>query len=459
MELWLKTERADASARVEDLLSDHQAWEIGRDGVAVGSAVSGGSLGTSETDDAPAGSHLGTAPSRVPLPPLCARGVMKLSFRLFERIKLVAAAESSVTTRSVDIGTRTTQALNSNPAASRLLHEVLLPTLSEFSAQLRAKTAQAMIGTVNWRSVGAILSAILFSGPLLEEWQEDPLLVELAAQSGTGFAQHAPAMNSTISLRVSSAISSPFASSFAGTAKSAPLTAPIGVFVRLLESWYQLRQELEEHTHSTLTADFCEGAAKYVSGLRAFRLAAEEEDLDPELPIPCLDQAANQLGTRHGERRATEVAGAAIDIVGEVTPSLCEPLALLRSQLSELRAIFPSSSLRRVWRSLATAIDRWIYESVVRRATFSPAGARQFIRDARAILDSLVGVTAAPHAAMPRIAEVAAILRLSRTARHDILRMVNEGAGDALARRREEEGIHTMSDDEIQELLDSIVYA
>jgi hypothetical protein len=122
-----------------------------------------------------------------------------------------------------------------------------------------------------------------------------------------------------------------------------------------------------------------------------------------------------------------------------------------------VRSLFPPSSLGRAWRSLAATIDRWLYDNVVRRATFSPAGARQFVRDARATLDSLVGVTAAPHVAMPRVAEAAALLRLSAVARAEMQRMVSEGAAEALARRREEEGIHVMSDDEIRELLASVV--
>jgi len=56
------------------------------------------------------------------------------------------------------------------------LYQVLLPTLSEFSAQLRAKAAQSMIGTADWPSVGALLSSLLFAEPLLEEWQDqEPL--------------------------------------------------------------------------------------------------------------------------------------------------------------------------------------------------------------------------------------------------------------------------------------------
>jgi hypothetical protein len=459
MRLWLRTEREDASARLEVLMNEPHAWSLGRREAARAEADAGaGGL-----------SLFGGGAAAGPLPPPCARGVMKLARGLFERISLVGAAEmqGGATGRSDAIGDAS--------APSRLLEEVMLPTLAEFSSQMRSKAAQAMIGTVDWRSVGALLSALLFAEPLLEEWQEDPVLSNLI-----------PAQpNRAITSHVASVAASLAPSRAAGAADPPPAAAR--VFDRLLGSWRALRQELEEHASSTLASDFCHDANKYVAGLRAFRLAEEENEAAPEerggggaARRRGASGVGGGSGACGGHPKSGAGAGAgsgsgansgcggnrggganqgwaeAADF-GEVTPSLCEPLALLRSQLSELRSVFPASSLRRAWRSLAGTIDRWLYDNVVRRATFSPAGARQFARDARATLDSLVGVTAAPHVAMPRLAEAAALLRLSAAARAEMQRMVSDGAAEVLNRRREEEGIHVLSDDEIRELLASVV--
>lgn len=435
MRLWLRTEREDASARLEALMSEPNAWSLSRREPAGGGGAS----------------SFGGGAAAGPLPPPCARGVMKLARGLFERISLVAAAEVRGDETGGSAGTDAS-------APSRLLDEVLLPTLAEFSSQMRSKAAQAMIGTVDWRSVGALLSALLFAEPLLEEWQEEPVLSHL------DFSQPGNAITSHLAYAVAASLAP---SRAAGAAAALPARAR--VFERLLASWRHLRQELEEHASATLAADFCQDAARYVAGIRAFRLAEEEEGTAAEVRGgggAMRRGVESGVGGGHGRAGAAGSLGSnggaphgwmeAADR-GEITPSLCEPLSLLRSQLSELRSLFPPSSLRRAWRSLAAAVDRWLYENVVRRATFSPAGARQYVRDARATLDSLVGVTAAPHVAMPRVAEAAALLRLSAAARADMQRMVSEGAADALNRRREEEGIHVMSDNEIRELLASVV--
>jgi len=346
MQLWLKTEREDASARLAAVLAAPAAWDA--------PAVPGG------VDEA-GGADLSSAGSSPLRAPACASGAMRLSLDLLERVRLV-----------------------SDPAAQgRAIDEVLLPTLGEFSAQLRAKAAQAMIGAADWESVGALLATLLFAAPLLEEWQEEPPL--------------------------------------------ASLDAPRAVFGAVLRGWREMREELEEHASSTLAADFFHGAGRYVGERRDFRLAAEGE-----------------------------AAGGEGEPLGDLSPALCEPLSLLRSQLAALRAQLPAASLRRAWRSLAEALDTWVYESVVRRSAFSAAGAQRFRRDAQALVDSFSGVSASAHTAMRRLHEVAIVFGLPPPARAELLQLASAGAA-ALSRRRDELGVHALDGESLSELLASLV--
>ena len=188
------------------------------------------------------------------------------------------------------------------------------------------------------------------------------------------------------------------------------------MFGAVLRGWREMREELEEHASSTLAADFFHGAGRYVGERRDFRLAAE----------------------------------------GEAAGGEGEPLSLLRSQLAALRAQLPAASLRRAWRSLAEALDTWVYESVVRRSAFSAAGAQRFRRDAQALVDSFSGVSASAHTAMRRLHEVAIVFGLPPPARAELLQLASAGAA-ALSRRRDELGVHALDGESLSELLASLV--
>ena len=83
---------------------------------------------------------------------------------------------------------------------------------------------------------------------------------------------------------------------------------------------------------------------------------------------------------------------------GEATDSLQLPLQQLREVLDLLRAHFPRSTFRRVWRAMARAVHESILDSVPYRGIFSATGAQQYRRDCE-----LLVALFAPYAPNPAV--------------------------------------------------------
>ena len=145
------------------------------------------------------------------------------------------------------------------------------------------------------------------------------------------------------------------------------------------------------------------------------------------------------------------------------------------------QASLPPSSLRRVWRSVASRLDELIYEQFIRRAHFSVGGAAQLkqvdgdtigpsasvllllfhprsaisSQDVRAIVATFTPLTSKPLTALPATCESAELLSLPRETRDELLNERN--APERLRAKLDQLGVHHLRLAEVVELLPSVV--
>ena len=413
------------------------------------------------------------------------------------------------------------------PSPPLPLSQVLVPLLELFGGQMRARLEMSRVATRevgSWAAVGAIAHVLAYVVPVMLEWQETEPIAAMARERTDSTAAAAPAAAPADADDDDDDDDAPPASPVASrgratqepttpgtmmtphtpqTPQTPPTTLPSpaaaldnlgggGSSKALLSSAHAVASLARSATASLAStakrsgARTCSALASAAASMALAGGATAAPPLSGPLS-PVLDASREllrdceaavvetvttlfesscrpYLGTVRDFRLMSHDAAASIELL-DLSPPLCEPLAMLHAELNGMRASLPPASLRRVWPPIATAVDTLLYSQLVRRAAFSAGGARQLLRDVSALAALFVPLAARPQAALRRLHESCSLLVLPRELRVGLVDAIlaetplqqRRAEHEASLRRRlEEHGVFRLSLGEAAEILASV---
>jgi hypothetical protein len=115
------------------------------------------------------------------------------------------------------------------------------------------------------------------------------------------------------------------------------------------------------------------------------------------------------------KRQLTALASSAEVPGAELTVSiaLLQPLEYLSAQMGQLAGSLDSDCFRAIWKLIAVAINRSLFNDVATEARFSPHGAAQFQTDCEALVSVFRAYSAKPQAHFRELLDCCRLLRLT----------------------------------------------